>query len=155
MPNDQRTNDQHLGLRFWIEFDNKIEVAGFSECSGLSVETEVYEYAEGGENTYTHKRPVRTKYGTITLKRGIDPGQDLYRWFQECSKGDGKITRKNISIMIYGPEPNKTPVMRWDLRRAFPVKWTGPDLRADAGAVAIESLELAHEGLIPVPGNKK
>lgn len=139
--------DQHLGLRFWVECD-MIQVAGFSECTGLTVETEVFEYAEGGENTYTHKVPVRTKFGNITLKRGIDPGHDLFKWYQDCINGD--IKRKNISILIYGPEPNKKEVKRWDLRRAFPIKWVGPDLRTDAGAVAVESLELAHEGLIPV-----
>ena len=148
MAEQQRGKDTHLGLRFWIEFDNKIEVAGFSECTGLMVETETFEYAEGGENTYTHKLPVRTKFSNIILKRGVDPGQDLFRWYQDCI--NGKMSRKNISIMIYGPEPNKAAVRRWDLRRAFPVKWTGPDLRTEAGAVAVETLELAHEGLIPV-----
>jgi len=144
----QRAKDAHLGLRFWVEFDNNIEVAGFMECTGLSVETETFEYAEGGENTYTHKLPVRTTYGNVTLKRGIDPGQDFFRWYEDCINGN--MTRKNISIMIYGPEPNKPAVRRWDLRRAFPVKWTGPDMRAESGAVAVETLELAHEGLIPV-----
>ncbi|RYG35378.1 phage tail protein [bacterium] len=142
----QRPKDVHLGLRFWIQIEG-VEVAGFSECSSLTVETEVQEYAEGGLNTYTHKLPVRTKYGNITLKRGMDVGQDLYRWFVESLDGNPK-KRRNISIMIYGPKPEGEPVKQWDLIEAWPVKWTGPDMKTDAGAVAVETLEFAHNGVI-------
>jgi len=143
----QRTQDHLIGLHFWVEYDG-ILVAEFTECTGLSVETEIFEYVEGGENTYTHKLPVRVKYSNITLKRGLDPNKDLFEWYQQCA--NGKIVRKNVSIMVYGPEEgqNKTPIKRWDLRRAFPMKWVGPDLRSDAGAVTVETLELAHEGFV-------
>jgi len=135
--------DPHLGLRFWVQMDG-IEIAGFSECSAPTVETEVFEYTEGGLNTHTHKLPVRTKYGNITLKRGIDVGQDLYRWYE--SSVDARAKRKNVSILVYGPMPGQRPVKRYNLRRAWPVKWSGPDLKSDAGAVAVETIELAHEG---------
>ena len=140
-----RSKDEHLGLRFWVQIDG-VEIAGFSECSGIGVETETFEYAEGGLNTFTHKLPVRTKYGNLTLKRGIDPGQELYAWY--ISTLDGKTQRKDISVIIYGPESG-TEVRRWDLKQAYPVKWTGPDLRTDASAAAIESVEIAHEGFTP------
>lgn len=147
MPQEkQRPKDVHLGLHFWIQIEG-IEIAGFAECSGLSVETEVYEYMEGGLNTYTHKLPVRTKYSNITLKRGLDPGKDLYHWYLDSLDGLPK-KRKNISIMIYGPKPGQSAVEQWDLIEAWPVKWTGPDLKTDAGAVAIETLEFAHHGLL-------
>lgn len=139
-----RSRDAYLGLRFWVDISS-VHVAEFSECSGLTIETEVFEYAEGGLNTYTHKLPVRTKYGNITLKRGIDEGQDLYRWYMDTV--NKKITRRNISILIY--DTKGKVVRRWDLQNAFPVKWTGPDLKADAGAVAVETVEFAHEGIIP------
>lgn len=139
-----RSADPHLGLRFWVDI-NKIEVAGFSECSGLTIETEVFEYAEGGLNTYTHKIPVRIKYGNITLKHGMDAGQELFDWYQEILSG--KMTRRDISIIMYGSE-NTNPIRQWKLKNAFPVKWTGPDMKADTGSIAIETLELAHEGLI-------
>jgi phage tail-like protein len=152
-PEKQRGRDPHLGLRFWVEIDG-IEVAGFTECSGLKMETEVFEYSEGGLNTYTHKLPVRTKYGNITLKRGLNEGQDLYHWYRRTMDGKtnrrdagGKPKGKNLSIIVYGPYGD-TPVERWDLRGAYPVKWTGPDLKTERGAVAIETLEIAHEGLI-------
>ena len=148
----QRPNDPFLGLRFWVEIDG-VHVAGFSECSGIVMETEVEEYKEGGLNIYTHKIPTRVKYNNLTLKRGIDEGQDLYRWYIQCLDGrtgrrpgeDGTEGGKNISIMIYGPDG--TLQKQWDLRRAFPVKWSGPDLKSDAGAVAVETLEIAHEGI--------
>lgn len=147
--NDRKdSKDPYIGLSFFVEIQG-ILVAGFSECSGLSIETEVFEYSEGGLNTYTHKLPVRTKYSNITLKRGIDPGQDLLRWYLESIDGVPN-KRKNISIILYG-EVNKQPlqvVRKWDLMDAYPIKWTGPDLKADAGAIAIETLEFAHHGLV-------
>ena len=142
--------DHHLGLRFWIQIEG-VEIAGFSECNGFTIEKEVQEYAEGGLNTFTHKLPVRTKYGNITLRRGLDMGEDLYRWFHNvCVRQD--FERKNISIMIYKPEGGQ-PIYQWDLMGAYPVKWVGPDMKTDAGATAVETLEFAHNGIIGVQHN--
>lgn len=143
---EKRGRDPHVGLTFWVQVDG-IEVAGFSECSGLTLETEVTEYAEGGLNTHTHKLPVRTKYGNVTLKRGIDPGEDLHKWFIESIDGVPN-KRKNVSIQVYGPD-GKGPLKKWDLMGAFPVKWSGPDLKTEAGAVTVETFEFAHNGLVP------
>jgi phage tail-like protein len=79
------------------------------------------------------------------LKRGLDEGQDLYRWYVKAMQGE--IQRQNISIMVYDSRGKE--VQKWDLQRAFPCKWTGPDLKTDQGAVAVETVEIAHEGLIP------
>jgi phage tail-like protein len=144
-----RAKDPHMGLRFWVQLGS-IEVAGFQECSGLSVETEIFEYAEGGLNTHTHKFPVRAKYKNITLKRGLDEGQDLYQWYVKTMRamnGTGKLQRQDISIIVYDSLGKE--VRRWNLQRAFPSKWTGPDLKSDKGAVAVETLEITHEGLLP------
>ena len=144
-PDDRpASRDPHLGLRFWVQL-GQIEVAGFQECSGLAVQTEVMEYPEGGLNTYTHKFATRAKYTNITLKRGLDEGQDLYEWYMRYLQGD--ISRQDISILLYNSEGKQ--VQKWDVRRAFPCKWTGPTLRADKGAIAVETLEIAHEGIIP------
>lgn len=139
-----RSRDPFQGMRFWVEIQGVL-VAGFAECSAVTVETEVFEYAEGGENTHTHKIPVRHKYGNITLRRGMDEGRDLWQWYQETI--DGQAKRKQVTIFVYGPKPNQSPVKQYVLQRAFPVKWTGPELKSDTGAVAIETLEFAHEGL--------
>jgi len=76
----QRPPDEHLGLRFWVQIDG-IEVAGFRSVSPLYHRDRTFEYAEGGLNTLHTKLPVRTKYANITLRRGIDPGADLFSWF--------------------------------------------------------------------------
>lgn len=141
------SKDPFLGLKFWVEIDG-IHVAGFSECSGFHIETEVMEYAEGGWNNYTHKLPVRTKYSNIVLKRGLDPGSDLYTWFVDTINGYN-VKRKNITISIY--KPNGDLAQSWAIREAYPVKWSCPDLRTDAGATAVESVEIAHSGLTLMP----
>lgn len=143
-----RGKDPYLGLRFSLQL-GQIEVAWFRECSPIVIETEMFEYPEGGNNTYTHKLPVRTKYSNITLKRGMDDTQSLYNWFVKASSG--QIVRQNISIIIYDSQQNIK--QRWDLQNAYPCKWTGPELKAESGAIAIETLEIAHEGLLPT-GNR-
>lgn len=141
---NSRRKDPYLGLRFWIQLEN-VNVAGFKECSPLTIETETFEYQEGGLNTYTHKMPVRTKYTNITLKRGVDEGQDLHRWYMQAVNGQAR--RQNISIQVFDSLGHE--VKKWDLQNAYPTKWTGPDLKAEAGSIFVETLEIAHEGLIP------
>jgi phage tail-like protein len=85
------------------------------------------------------------KHKNITLKRGLDEGQDLYRWYLRAINGE--IQRQNISIIIYDSLGKQ--VRKWDLQNAFPCKWSGPDLKADHGAVAVETVEIAYEGLLP------
>ena len=144
---ENRARDPHLGLRFWIQL-GQIEIAGFRECSGLSIETETFEYAEGGLNTYTHQLPVRVKYQNITLKRGLDRGRDLFDWYWRAAQG--QIARQPISIIVY--DSLGEIVQKWDLQNAFPCKWNGPGLDAREGEIAVESVEIAHEGLLPSTG---
>ena len=147
--NNQKQRDPYVHLRFSVEL-NHVSMALFTECSALTIETETFEYQEGGENTFTHKLPTRTKYGNITLKRGLDESQELYNWYLRnvnLRNVSGQVERQNISIVLY--DIHGKIVRHWDLRDAYPCKWTGPDLRADAGAVAVETVEFAHSGLIP------
>ncbi|MFZ4508072.1 MAG: phage tail protein [Fimbriimonas sp.] len=145
MADNREAKDIHAGYRFWVEIDS-IQIAGFSECSAISIETEVFEYAEGGRNDGVHKLPVRIKHGNITLKRGMDPGGDLFAWYKLGLDGQPKA-RKNVSILMYAPEKDKV-VRRYNLTGAWPVKWTGADMKTDSGAVAIETLEFAYSGLV-------
>ncbi len=141
---DTPSHDPHMGLRFWVQL-GQIEIAGFRECSSLMIETEVMEFIEGGENTYTHQLPVRTKYKNITLKRGMDDTRALYDWYTQ--NVTGPVVRQNISIVIYDSQQNIK--RQWDLKNAWPCKWTGPELKAETGSLAVETLEIAHEGLLP------
>jgi phage tail-like protein len=135
-------NDPFVVFRFQVAIDN-MPVAGFSECSGLTLETEVKEYPEGGLNTHLHKFPGRVKQTNITLKRGI-VDRKLWDWFYALSEGD--VQYKGGTITVHDPS-GANIVMRWEFKRAFPVKWMGPDLNATQNSVAVETLELAHHGL--------
>jgi phage tail-like protein len=137
--------------KFWVVLGN-VMVAEFSECSGLTIETEVYEYAEGGSNRSTLKLPGRTKYTNVTLRRGMDPSQDLYTWFMQSVDGL-PAKRRNVTIQLFEPG-NPEPVKTWELVDAFPVKWTAPDLKTDTSAAAVETLEFAHHGIIQRGGPK-
>lgn len=142
MPTGRRA-DPFIGCRFQVEITGLV-VAGFSEVTGLQFETEVEEYREGGINDYVHKLPKITRQANITLKRGITDSDDLYQWF--VSSAQGNIERKNILIMLMDEQGQAKK--RWTLAQAFPVKWVGPDFKADSSIVAIETIELAHNGLV-------
>jgi phage tail-like protein len=116
---------------------------GFSECSGLDATLQVEEYIEGGENQYVHKFPTRMTYGNITLKRGITFAEDLWNWHAAYTNGTGK-RRDGVIILL---DEMQLPLKTWKFKRGLPLKWTGPTLNATQNAVAIESLEIMHEGL--------
>lgn len=135
--------DPFLGCNFRIEIDG-LTVGGFSEVSGLQVETVVETYREGGLNEYEHKLPGPTRYpSNLILKHGLMDTDTFWKWHHEVTQG--KIKRKNGSIVLCDSAGNEQ--WRWNFTGAYPVRWTGPDLRANTAEVAIESLELAHTGL--------
>jgi phage tail-like protein len=119
-------------------------VAGFSECSGLEATVEVFEYKEGGVNDYTHKFPTRASFANITLKHGvIYLYDDLWTWHNAFVLGNGK--RKDGLVVLL--DESRSPAKVWKFAKGIPTKWVGPSLNATQSAVAIESLEIAHEGL--------
>jgi phage tail-like protein len=134
--------DPYQVHNFLVEIEGII-AGSFSECSGLQVETETFEYREGGVNDYMHRFAGPTKYPPLILKHGLTQIFGLWSWHQDVVKGN--IERKNGTIYLL--DKKHLPVMWWDFKEAFPVKWTGPELRADSGSVAFESVELAHHGL--------
>lgn len=118
---------------------------GFSEVSGLDVETEVIEYRDGIMPEYGKiKMPGMQKYGNLTLKRGIfQSDNEFYEWWNTVKLNT--IERRDITISLLNEEHE--PVMTWKIKNAWPVKVQSTDLKADGSEVAIETLELAHEGL--------
>ena len=134
--------DPFQAFNFWVEIEG-ILVGGFSECTGLQMETEVETYAEGGLNEYSHQFRGRAKYAPLILKRGITLNDQLWRWHQDVLQGS--FERKNGTIYLL--HNTHIPVMWWNFRKAFPSKWTGPELRANSSEVAFESVELLHQGL--------
>lgn len=123
-------------------------LGGFSECSGLDMSLEVHELMEGGGNDTVLKFPTRIKPATLTLKKGLTQRADLWNWFYGFVLGNGR--RRDGLIVVNDGAGN--PHTTWGFRRGLPVKYAGPQLNASQSAVAIESIEIAHEGLYQIPG---
>lgn len=130
-------------FRFTVSFED-LPPGGFSDCTGLQSETEVQEYAEGGLNTHTWRLPGRSKQSNVTLKRGI-VNKVLWDWYRAISTGEFKA--RNCSILVHDPS-GSDDVIEFQLVDAFPVKWVGPELSASGNNLAIETLEVAHQGLM-------
>ena len=144
----RREQDPFGNFRFKLELGD-VEVAGFAECTGLNIETKVMEYKEGGNNATTLKFPEPTSYGNVTLKRGVTNSNELLSWQLDVATGTFSTNKRssNPSFTITLMNEKGDPVKAWNLVRAFPVKWVGPDLKSSASEVAIETLEIAHEGI--------
>ncbi|NTW50994.1 MAG: phage tail protein [Chlorobiaceae bacterium] len=119
---------------------------GFSEVTGLTIENEVIEYREGNSPEYNKiKMPGLHKFGNITLKRGIFANDNEYfNWLNTVKLNT--IERRDLIISLLNE--NHEPVVSYKVKNAWPVKIQAPDLKSDANEVAIESIELAHEGLV-------
>lgn len=129
--------------RYLVEVGNEA-VANFQDCSGLTVEFEVQEVIEGGNNEFILKIPGRRKFTNITLKRGVTSNAQFMNWRPKVEGGKITVEKKNLSIILFNHIGD--PVKRWDVVQAYPTKWTGPDLKASSMEIAIETLDLAHEG---------
>jgi phage tail-like protein len=140
----RRATDPYANFNFLLEIDG-ITNAGFSECSGLNMENTPIEYREGADTFLTpRKQPGLMKYGNITLKRGITQNPELVTWLVATEAGD--VERRTVSIVLL--DELRQEAVRWNLREAWASKWMGPDLKANASEMAIETLEITHEGLV-------
>lgn len=135
-------DDPYRGFRFQVEIDGLL-VAGFSEVTGLEMNMQPEEYQEGGVNDFTHQLPTRFSYSNLVLRKGVTDSEELWNWIRKAV--DGPVERKSIRVFLLNQREELT--WQWGFRGAYPVKWTGPELRADQGAVALETLELVHEGI--------
>ena len=123
----------------------------FAECTGLDVEMDVGEYVEGGRNNGVLQRAGRLKVSRITLRRGMlyPPGgtvaSDLWRWFQDVVDGVRPIRRYDGTVSVL--DDGGRAVAIWAFSRGLPAKLVGPQLNAKTGEIAIEELQIAHEGL--------
>jgi phage tail-like protein len=118
---------------------------GFTEVTGLEVSTEVIEYRDGASKEYHKiKMPGMQKFSNITMKRGTFKGDnEYYAWWNTVALNS--ITRRDVTISLLNE--NHEPVVVWKVKNAWPVKVQSTDLKADGNEVAIETIELAHEGL--------
>ena len=140
MPASQR-NDPYKSFNFIVEIDG-IARAAFSEVSGLESETAVIEY-RSGQDFVTRKLPGLTRYANIVLRHGVTQDRELWDWRKNIV--DGNPDRRNGSIKLLDDQLNE--VLRWNFRDGWICKWEGPALNAKSNEVAIETIEIAHEGL--------
>jgi phage tail-like protein len=119
-------------------------IAHFVECGPISVDVGITEYRAGGVAQVMQKFPTFTSYSDVTLRYGLTSSTVMWDWFVAVTRG--QIDRANVSVILLGPD-GSTPVIQWDLIRAFPRRWTSASLRANAREVAIEEVVLSYESL--------
>lgn len=144
--------DPYLGYRFLVEVDSLI-AGGFSEVSGLEARMEPESYREGGVNAFVHQLPTRMEYGNLVLRRGLTDDRALWTWIEEATNDPPRPDaerRKTVRIFLQDAAGGES--VGWECRDALPVRWAGPELDAGQGAVAVETLELAHHGLSTIGG---
>lgn len=128
--------------RFQVKIDGLDGVTDFRAIEGLDVQLEVVELYEGGENSRHHKLVGGTRYTNLVLRRGTTDSLELFTWVKETIQG--KITRRNGSIVALDQKGD--PVSRWEFKNAWPCRYEGPDFAAATDELAIEAIELAHDG---------
>jgi phage tail-like protein len=131
-----------------IQGSMSVKLGSFREVSGIGMEVETMDYAEGGNNEFVHRLPVRMKFQNVVLKRGVTHQDALLKWFNDTRKLGVQANWGSVEITLVGPKGE--PVQGWAFNEAYPVKWTGPTLNATSNAVATESLEIAHAGMTVV-----
>jgi phage tail-like protein len=135
-------DDPYKTFNFRVEIDG-VALAAFSEVSGLESETEVIEYRTGMERNIVRKLPGLTKHANIVLRRGVAQDAELWNWRKTVV--DGQVDRRNGSIVLL--DDDRSEVLRWNFVDGWISKWVGPTLNAKGNEVAIETIEIAHEGL--------
>jgi phage tail-like protein len=141
MPTGARV-DPYAGFNFTVEIDG-VTTAGFNEVSGLDGETDVIEYRTGDHENIVTKLPGLKKHPNIVLKRGFTKDTALWDWRKAVM--DGKTQRRSGSVVLHNEA--REPALRWNFREGWPSKLQGPSMNAKTNDVAIETLEIAHEGV--------
>lgn len=136
MSDKQIRAEVNAAFRFIVEIGNE-PYGVFTECTLPIVEWEIEEVKEGGLNTYVHQLPGRRKATRITLKRGVGKNK-LVDWYLEMMHE--KFERRSVTVKLL--DMAYKPIMTWQLQNAFPVKWTGPQLKSSDSSLAIQTLEL-------------
>ena len=132
------------GFYYKVEFSiskDKNDVR-FQAASGLSVEYDMEEFKEGGENRFTHKLPVRTKYADLVLKRGMLTDSKVIDWFLAAFR-DRTFVPTDINVILMNEKSE--PLRTWKIAHAIPKKWSVSDLNANDNAVVIETMELSYQ----------
>lgn len=139
--------DPYRGYRFRVEIDG-IQTAGFSEATIPDSTTDPVEYREGTDAPHQRKLSGLTKFGNISLKKGLTDSMELYNWHKQVTQTGASKARKNISLILIDEEGNDKA--RWDVVEAWPTKYSPSGFSAKGNEVIIETLEIVHEGVARV-----
>lgn len=146
MAKDDRHLDPYGGHYFALEINGQ-EVAHFLECSGLKTSSTVFEIEEGGLNGMTHKRPGQSRWDNIVLRFATNASQSLLEWRDKYLQDQFTSRPTNSgAIVLYDNAGNE--IRRYSFTQAWPVSWEGPSLNAGSSELAVETLEIAHGGLL-------
>lgn len=126
-----------------VSEDGNAVKGAFTEVSGLETEVSPIEYRNGNEDITVRKIPGLKKFTNITLKRGVTGDIDFWNWIRTAMKGE--VQRADGSIALL--DENRNEVLRWNFTRGWPCKYMGPGLNAANNEIAMETLEICHEGL--------
>ena len=133
-------------FRYKVEIDG-LEAGGFSEATGFDASIDVIEYREGDMTAETPMKIAGLKkYGNITLKQGLTDSRVMYDWL--AAGVNGEVQRKTLTLTLLND--TQAPAASWPIINAWPTKYTAPDFNATASEIAIESIEIAHEGMTRV-----
>ena len=136
--------DPYRGYRFLVEIDGIVQ-AGFSDVTIPDSTTDAVDYREGSDE-FTRKLLGPTKYGSVSLKWGITDSLEMYeKWYKLAVQGKTSSARKKMAIILMNEEG--TASARWEFDNAWPIKYKAPDLSGKGNDVAIETLEIVHEGM--------
>ena len=130
---------------FKVHLDSQDSSVSFQEVSGIDTETQPIEYRAGDSKQFsTIKMPGIAKFGNVTMKKGIFVNDNnFWKWYDAIKMN----TIKRETVVIQLLDESGSPTMTWTLANAWPTKISSTDLKSDGNEVAIETLELAHEGL--------
>ncbi len=149
--------DPLVTFHFSVEVAN-VTVGAFTEIELPSFEVDTQEIKEGGLNGFSHTLAGPLKQGRVTLKKGLVRNDVLLNWYLQIMQGNfGERTLKSVAITMFArpgrDEGNEfKPAYRFEFDRAYPVKWQGPSLKSGENALAVESIELAHHGVVVYKG---
>jgi phage tail-like protein len=136
-------SESGLGLRFKIRIDGR-DFGNWQKCDGLSLEYDLYEHKEGGENGYVHRLPGRVSYPNVKLTRPIDSSSSSVSAWVASLQIRMVPSTAEISVL----DPTGEAVANWVLGGVYPVKWSGPSLDVSSSQWATETLEQSHNGFL-------
>jgi phage tail-like protein len=143
MPTADR-GDPFNQAKFLVEIEG-IVTSAFLSVSGIEADVAAVDYRPGNDKLPSaRKLPGEAKFSNLVLKRGLTSDLSLWQWMQDTLQGN--LQRRAISVVLLNDTGE--PVLRFNFRDAWPVKWSGPILNAEGNDVAIETLEITHEGLL-------